>query len=124
MVNYHFLNFAVNCYHLKDWLVKDNICTKKEVDKHINDNVRLRNIGAIANESKHFVLTSKHWKDIQIIKMETSFSFSNPRPVFRIQNKQKNTSSDITINTAHKALYSWDKLFKRKGLQQPFREYH
>lgn len=124
LVNYLFYSFAVNCYHLKDWLQRNSVFTEQEIQNHINNNVRLKNIGAIAHESKHFQLTTKHWKDIKIIKTLSQFSFNNPRPVFQIIDNQQNKSSDITINMAHKSLYSWDKLFKAKGLPQPFEEYH
>lgn len=124
LVNYLFFSFVLNCYHLKDWLERDKVFTKEEIHNHIDHNIRLKNIGAIANESKHFLLTENHWKHFQIVKTGDQFSFRNPRPVFKITDNKNGKSSEITINTAHKSLYSWDKLFKGKGLPQPFKEYH
>ena len=125
LTNYYLFSFAVTCYHLKDWLINDKNFSKKEVESHIKSNIRLKNLGTIANSFKHFKLSGRYWKDIQVLKKQgNKFSFKSPLPVFIIKDKNSSKSSNVTVHTPHKSLYSWDKLFKNKRMKLPFRKYY
>lgn len=123
LVNYFFYAFAVNCHDLKDWLINDNIFSEADINNHYNENLRLTNIAAIANKSKHFQLNRGYYKDFVVEKLCSEFSFDKPVPVFIVKDSGENESSEVTIHTVHKVLFSWDKLFKKNNLDQPFKDY-
>jgi hypothetical protein len=56
-----FLNFFMNCYHLKDWIKNDSTLSssiKSSVETFINSSKYLSICGDIANGAKHLTLTS------------------------------------------------------------------
>lgn len=54
-------SFFVNCYHLKDWIEKDEaiICTKSEIESFLAKNDYLKLCANLCNSSKHLVLKSR-----------------------------------------------------------------
>jgi hypothetical protein len=121
-LDYYFYSFCVVCYQLKDWLTNDTTLPqvfRDDVQNHINRNKRLGNLGAIANTYKHLKLTRKYWQNITVTRdSKRKFSQLGVGPVFTVSDIS--TSSNITINTPYKCLFSWNKLFKKHQLPEPF----
>ena len=54
-------SFFINCYHLKDWIEKDNsiACTKSDTESFLAKNEYLKLCADLCNSSKHLVLNTK-----------------------------------------------------------------
>lgn len=54
-------SFFINCYHLKDWIEKDDsiICTKSDLESFLAKNEYLKLCADLCNSSKHLVLNTK-----------------------------------------------------------------
>ena len=80
--------FFMNCYHLRDWLIRSGAATKDDVDDHIDHSDALRWCRDICNGMKHFKLdadkrttTYQSWTTASESKVVVSGSPDRPEPV-------------------------------------------
>ena len=72
-------NFFINCYHLKDWLKKDNrIKDPKNVEKYINQSKALKMAKIICNSIKHAGLDKESDKLNELAKINLAIRLDVP----------------------------------------------
>ena len=118
-----FIAFFISCHSLKDWLIKDGVAEKKEVENFINAHHCLKLAGDIANFSKHAELT-RAWTGDKNTKAVGQKYFVNPSngssyilSVLEVQSDGKVYRNPVDI--VKECLNCWSKFVTSKSLSVP-----
>ncbi|HEY3327006.1 MAG TPA: hypothetical protein VGK14_07510 [Novimethylophilus sp.] len=105
--------FFQSCYHLRDWLVSDNVATKEEITALFNSSIELQLCRDICNATKHLQYNTPSIDPRPRIGKEWDPWKKESYGLYLYSDKRRPISELV-----HECVTTWDKFLDEKGLKE------
>ncbi len=121
----HFINFCLQLYHFKDWLIEHNHEKKQIIETYITKSKYLSVIADIANENKHKKLNSKN-RSRDIVEKGNNHVFislteDNQVVAKSIHEIKINNKKINVVNFSRKCIDEWKKFCEKENINLDFK---